>query len=327
MLNGPSKGSHDKAPIAIFTCRRPNHLSRLLTSLLKNKEIDESELNIFVGGPKKYEDWVQVEKVLDIAQDASSKMNIRILERFDAKTGSDLIKGGITEILSSRENVICLEDDLIVRDDFLAYMNQALIRYSEEERVAAISGWNFGLMEHGKPSQTYLFPCTTSWGWATWRRSWEPNPNVQLDFEWLTAKSSRIHKFNFNETYNCLSMIERILKDNYDAWDAAWYLHCFRRSLLTVFPNSSLIVNSGFDGSGLNFKRSYEWKKGFDEDPQEIFAFPEEIILSRQFTSYIKGLRSWVQSFWPDSNLKFFVDRIKRKRRQHLNYFKRRFYF
>ena len=40
------------APIIVFAYNRPDHLKRTLTALTKNKEAKESDLFIFVDGPK-----------------------------------------------------------------------------------------------------------------------------------------------------------------------------------------------------------------------------------------------------------------------------------
>ena len=315
------------APIAIFACRRPLHLLRLLESLRKNPAAAFSEIYIFVGGPKKESDWSYVRETVTLSRQTIGFQKVRVIELFEQVTGSGLIHAGVSIVLQEHDRIICLEDDLEVRPDFLEYMNKALHHYLLDEKVGAVSGWNYGVMNPSLPNKAYLFPCTTSWGWATWRRSWNSSINVKSDFQWLISKSSRIHKFNFHESYNCLSMIERILTENYDAWDAAWYLYCFRRGMLTVFPNSSMIINRGFDGSGLNFKRKYSWKENFEELPQEAFVFPSQIMVSKEYVFYRKQLREWIQTFWPESKLRFFLNMLIRKRRQHINYFHYKYYF
>jgi hypothetical protein len=64
----------------------------------------------------------------------------------------------------------------------------------------------------------------------------------------------------------------------------------------------------------------------FEESPQTVFLFPDGLELSKEYKRYTKLLRNWLQTFWPDSNIKFFIDKLKRKRRQHLNYFKHGYY-
>jgi hypothetical protein len=314
------------APIAVFACRRPDHFKNLIASLKENKQCKDSVLFIFIGGPKSDADWPKVKETLAIAMNIDGFADVRIVELFGQLTGSGLIRTGVSTVLKEFERVIVLEDDLEVRCDFLLYMTCALDMYSHSENVAQVSGWSFGVISPNNPAKTYLFPITTSWGWGTWRRAWIYDFEVQDDLDWLVQKSNRIHMFNANENYNYLHMIERVIAEDYDAWDAVWYLKCFRNSKLIVYPNSSLVLNKGFDGSGLNFRRNYPWKSVFEESPQTVFFFPDRLELSKEYKRYTKLLRNWLQTFWPDSNIKFFLDKLKRKRRQHLNYFKHGYY-
>jgi hypothetical protein len=319
-------GFKDYSPLAIFACRRPDHLRNLLGSLQLNPLLEVTPLFFFIGGPKSESDWPKVEESIKIAKEFKSSAKVKVIESFQERTGSGLIRSGVNRVLKEFDRVIVLEDDLEVRQDFLLYMNSSLRHFELDDDISSVSAWNFGISQSKKPETTYLFPATTSWGWATWKRAWPFEINIEDDYRWLIQKSSRIHKFNFHENYNCLRMIERIVEEDYDAWDAAWYLYCFRRSKLTVFPNSSLIINRGFDGTGLNFRRSYSWKSSFDEEAQESFLFPSKLEISPEFKIYRRNIRNWSQTFWPDSDFKFFVDQLKRKRRQHLNYYKRGFY-
>lgn len=314
------------SPVAIFACRRPGHLASLLSSIQKNFFFDDTPFFIFIGRPQNDADWPLVNKSVETARKFKAPAGVQVIELFSESTGSGLIRSGVDLVLKQYEQIVVLEDDLEVRQDFLLYMNSALQHFSLNSDVYSVSAWNFGIIEPSAPNRTYLFPCTTSWGWATWKRAWLSSLNTPSDYSWLVEKSERIHRFNFHENYNCLRMIERIMEEDYDAWDAAWYLHCFRGSKLSVFPNSSLVINRGFDGSGLNFRKSYAWQSNFREAPQEMFVFPVEMNTSKEFKKYTQFIKKWSQSFWPDSNLKFFVDQLKRKRRQHLNYYKRGFY-
>jgi len=318
--------SRSLAPVAIFACRRPQHFLKLVDSLQNNVNSQETPLFIFVGGPKQESDWSKVEITLKHARKVRGFKHLEVFERFSENTGTGLIRSGVNQVLGSHDRIIVLEDDLQVRKDFLLYMNSALTTFRDVDQVSQVSGWNFGRIQENSPSKTFLFPVTTSWGWGTWARAWDEDYDVRSDFNWLIEKSSRIHKFNINENYNFLGMIERVLNENYDAWDAVWYLYCFRRSKLTVFPNSSMIINNGFDGSGLNFRRAYPWTNDFQEPAQSSFQFTTQICVSKEFEIYRKLLRNWLQTFWPDSDFKFFVDQLKRKRRQHLNYYRSGYY-
>jgi hypothetical protein len=312
------------APIAIFACKRPEHLTRLLESLSKNKESKKSDVKIFIGGPKNVKDWPLVYQTVSVARNQEGFRSVEVELCFDMTTGAELIKNGVSQVLSKSSEVIVLEDDLVVRSDFLLYMNTSLRKYQHNNNVAQISAWNFGVMQAGAAQQTYFMTGTTSWGWATWRRAWNPVPNLMENFVWLTSRAKRIHTFNYNEVMDCLGMLEAVIEKGYDAWDVSWYLDNFRKGNLVIYPNSTLTINDGFDGSGLNFNYSFTWEGHFKEQAQEKFLFPEEVRISPLEWVYIDSLRSWIKLSIGKKFLFPYV--IVRKLRQHRKYYKRGFY-
>lgn len=314
------------APIAIIACRRPAHLQNLLDSLKKNPEAIHSAVYIFVGGPKNKEDWKSVRDTIKVAEACTGFKSLAVEKKMDLLSGSELIHAGVAQIFEKYESIIVLEDDLIVREDFLLYMNLSLTRYNTDDRVSQISAWNYETIPYGSPECTYFFPTTTPWGWGTWRRAWQYTPNLTEEFNWLTNRSRRIHNFNFKENYDCLGMIEAVITDNYDAWDAQWYLHCFRNSKLILYPNSSLIINRGFDGSGLNFTREFQWNKNIFDKPQSQFVFSNSVEVSYEFKYYLKSLKRWVKVAQGGYRILIFFHKILRKIRQHLKYYKIGFY-
>lgn len=312
------------APVVILGCRRPEHLARLFDSLSKNLEAQDTDIRVFIGGPRNAKDWPLVYKSIEIVESQMGFKSIEIENCFELKTGSELIRHGVSQVLTNFENVIVLEDDLVVRSDFLLYMNLSLKEYQYDERVAQVSAWNFGVMHKNASQATYFMGGTTSWGWATWRRAWNPTPDLNENFDWLTSRAKRIHKFNFNEVQDCLGIIEAVIEEDYDAWDVCFYLECFRKGQLVLYPNSSLIINDGFDGSGLNFNYSFKWEEKFRENPQKVFQFPKTVTISNLERAYINSLRSWVKLSIGKKHL--FPYAFVRKSRQHLKYYKKGFY-
>ena len=312
------------APVAIFACRRPKHLERLLNSLADNSEAIKTDLTIFIGGPRRTEDWDLVYKTVSVSERAIGFKSVNVKTCFELTTANQLIEHGVSSILSFSPNVIVLEDDLIVRGDFLLYMNTSLARYQADEKVAQISGWKFGVMHPGSPKETYFMSNTTSWGWATWQRAWNLKSDLNENFNWLVSRSKRIHNFNLSETNDYLGMLEAVVNDGYTAWDVCWYLDCFRENLLVLYPNSSLVINEGFDGSGLNFDFSFKWENSFTEDSQDGFLFPEISEVTQFKSTYLRNYRSWVRASIKKRVLFPYV--IARKIRQHQRYAKPGFY-
>jgi len=286
----------------------------------------DSDLHIVLGGPKNSNDFQLVNETLEVALSTVGFHSLQIHEQFELKTGSGLIEYCVRDAFREYERVIVLEDDLLVREDFLLYMNSALERYSLDQNVGQISAWNFGVIERGSPEQTYFFPNTTSWGWGTWKRAWEDQESLESNYKWVVERSKRLKEFNHGGTYNVIGMIEAIRANDYDAWDAAWSLDCYRKGRFVLYPNSSLILNNGFDGSGLNFKSSFIWRDAFVENSQKQFNFPETVELSKHYKRFIRAHKEWVTKSYNWSRWTIYADMFLRQIRLHKLYYRSGFY-
>jgi hypothetical protein len=237
------------APIALFVYNRPEHTRRVLDSLRRNPLAAESDLFIYSDAPKKPEASESVREVREYIRTITGFRSIKIVER-DRNWGlANSIIDGVTTVVNQYGRVIVLEDDLVTSMYFLAYMNTALERYQEEDRVMQVSGHVFPIRVHGETDAVFL-PMTTSWGWATWARAWQHFDPESLGFARLKGDANLRRRFNLDGAYDYFSMLEAQLAGRVDSWAVRWYLSVFMRGGLTLFPVKTLVENCGFDGSG-----------------------------------------------------------------------------
>jgi hypothetical protein len=237
------------APIVLFVYNRPVHTRWTVEALLKNKPAAESELFIFSDAPKKPEAVESVREVREYIRTITGFKSVAIVER-DRNWGlANSIIDGVTSVVNQYGRVIVLEDDLVTTMYFLEYMNTALERYQEEDRVMQVSGHVFPIRVHGETDAVFL-PMTTSWGWATWARAWQHFDPESLGFAGLKADGALRKRFNLDGAYDYFSMLEAQLAGRVDSWAVRWYLSVFMRGGLTLFPVKTLVENFGFDGSG-----------------------------------------------------------------------------
>lgn len=240
------------APIVLFVYNRPNHTQNLLASLLKNKLASDSELYVFCDGPKNKSDQELQVKVLEVRtliRDLKGFKTVHVFESENNKGLAASVIDGVSKILAVENKVIVLEDDLVLSDCFLEFMNNALVRYEEETSVMQISGYSFPI--RGKLPDTYFLNFCSSWGWATWSRAWkyfEPSANLLLN----QFDNSMKKKFDFNHTYNFYRMLSKAANKKNDSWAIRWYASIFLHNGLTLFPKDSFVNNSGNDNSGVH---------------------------------------------------------------------------
>ena len=253
-----------KAPIAFFAYNRPGHTRKSLESLAANEGAAESELFIFCDGPKKPEDEEAVREVRMLVKSRKWCGKVNIVERNENLGLADSIIGGVTDIVNRYGNVIVLEDDLVIAPCFLKFMNEALEYYINEKKVMQISGNMFDVVVESKADAIFL-PFTTSWGWATWERSWKHFDPIMSKYNKLKKDKALRYKFDIEGAYDYFNMLESQIKGNIDSWAIRWYLSVFMMGGLTLYPVRSLVRNIGFDGSGIHCTTS-----SFKQNPENF---------------------------------------------------------
>lgn len=299
----------DLAPIALFVYKRPRHTQQTLESLAANEGASESELFIFCDGPKRPEDEKAVEEVRRLVKSRQWCGKINIIER-DKNLGlANSIISGVTELCDKYGRVIVLEDDLLTSRYFLEYMNAALERYENEERVMQISGYMFPVEIKAETDAIFL-PFTTSWGWATWKRAWVVFDKDMSSFEILSKDKALRKAFDLDGSYPYFKMLESQRAGKIDSWAIRWYLSVFLKGGLTLYPAKTLINNIGFDGSGTHCTAVGKNISGKMEDFNPL-TLPSRYIVSEEVFLKLKELFRGNRSF---------IDRAKRVIR---NYFEK----
>ena len=125
----------DYAPIVIFGFDRPLHLNNMIESLSHNTECIESDAYIFIDGPTEKVNQENYEKVLEVTRGELPFKNSFITIREKNLQCKNNIIQGITEVIENKGRAIIMEDDLIVSNQFLHYMNHALEEYKDNKDV------------------------------------------------------------------------------------------------------------------------------------------------------------------------------------------------
>ena len=239
------------APIILFVYNRAQHTERTLIQLSKNYLASESELFIYADGPKANASQEQLEKIQEvrtvIRKDYGFK-SVTINESEKNKGLAPSVIAGVTEIVNKYGKCIVVEDDLDTSPYFLQYMNDALEVYKDAQNVACIHGY---VEPHKKQlPDTFFLKGADCWGWATWKRAWEKfNPNGQELLDELHRRKCEKH-FNFNNTYNYVGMLEDQIAGKNSSWAIRWLASAYLNDMYCLYPNETLVLNVGFDGSG-----------------------------------------------------------------------------
>jgi hypothetical protein len=295
------------APIALFIFNRPEHLARALTSLATNPDLADSPVYVFADGPREPADEVPVAAARRVAMDFLGK---RAEYRFRTSNAglAESIIAGVSELTEEFGRTIVLEDDLVVAPDFLRYMNEALVRYSDASNVYQVSGYMFRTRQIAARRRAVFLPIISTWGWGTWKRAWSAFDAQALGWEKLRTDARLRRRFNIDGAYDYSSMLERQVKGAVSSWGIRWYWSVFRRGGLVCYPPQSRVANTGMDGSGTHGRGRL---RSFDA-PIELRAgdeleFPETPIVHATELAEVRRAIWQQNGGWPG----FAVNRLR----------------
>lgn len=244
------------APVVLFVYNRLEKVRNCLEALECNQECGQTDLYIFADGAKGKED---IDRVMDVREFIKKKYiphsifkRVNLIESAHNKGLANSIIDGVTKVISRYGRVIVVEDDLIVSDDFLAYMNGALNYYEHIPNIGSISAYTYPLKELRRyKKDVFMLRKGECWGWGTWENRW-------LQVDWNVSsfeeyKDNDIMRKEFDSIGCGLdSMLCSYMEGTLDTWAVRWCYHLYRNNLLTVYPKISRTKNEGIDGSGVH---------------------------------------------------------------------------
>lgn len=204
--------------IAISAFNRPEYTQRSLAAIFGAKGFDRERYKIFA--------------VMDCYVDGSYDMDVlKVFKDFNigpfilpTKHGCNYtIKKALDMAWEGNPDfVLMIEDDIIISDDALMYIEWASEKYKDDTSVRTVSlwkskdGWEFNgplrKSEFFRVSEQVWFTC---WGWGTWKDRWE-----EISSTWTTGS------------------------DHHDtSWDVIMYSHLGSRK--EVVPAISRAYNCG----------------------------------------------------------------------------------
>jgi putative methyltransferase (TIGR04325 family) len=283
------------APVVVFAYNRPDHLKRTLDSLMGNQLAAESDLFIFIDGPKlnaSAENIEQIKEVKNVARLKKWCKNVEIREASSNKGLAVSIIEGVTEIVNKYGRIIVLEDDMVSSPYMLQYFNEALDIYANTNEVISISGYMYPVKE--KLPETFFVKGADCWSWATWKRGWDLfDANGYKLLSELRAKGQTVN-FDFNGTYPYTKMLEDQVTSQNDSWAVRWYASAFLKNKLTLYPSVSLITNTGTDGSGTHGDKNININGPTRKDPITQFenSIKENAEAQKAFENYFSQLKT-----------------------------------
>lgn len=273
-------------PVLLIGFNRLNIIKQNLDNL---RQQHVQNLYVTIDGPRPgcEDDLQKVEEVRSLVKaiDFCPNLHLKIREQ---NVGCEVnVSEGITWALENEAYVIVLEDDVMAHESFFRFMQDMLIRYKDEKRVAMVSGCNYTPI-HFPNDEDYCF-CQSghTWGWATWRRVWngfslyeEVNPKY-LKKEYLQSVS-----VNKSVARRRWFVFKRMLKKGTgnSTWDVMFSYYRVTRDLLSIVPRAHLTTNIGL--YGLHYQGADKGMNMAIDDDFVAKNHPSSLVWNKEYDIY-----------------------------------------
>lgn len=247
------------APIFVSVYNRYEHFVRCIESLKNSEGSKKTSLYITSDGPRNANDKKTIDKIRDYINSIEGfKKVIPYLPT--ENTEAKIIQKAYKDIKNSYSSMIRSEDDNIFTPDFLLFMNDALYKYENEDRVYSVSAFShsifFDLCEE-KKNKVYFTKRYNPWGSATWFRKRDIIKNI--DHEALTNFLKHKHNIKALDKIgiDLYPELAKMCRSNMKiTGDYRSILAMLINDMYTVSPYSTKAFNIGNDGSGTRTLKS-----------------------------------------------------------------------
>jgi hypothetical protein len=177
-----------KINIAISAYNRPEYSRRSLAAILGAKGYSRKKYNIFCSIDCDENGEIN-EDVYSVYSSIEYPMSIRASME---KLGCNKNVRSALDIAweDNPDFVLMIEDDVVISDDALQYIEWAAEKYKNDQSVRTIGLWGYenkpevpvSLKNAGKVKRQNFFTC---WGWGTWSDRWS-----EIKENWTTGNDS-----------------------------------------------------------------------------------------------------------------------------------------
>lgn len=274
--------------IVIFAYNRPKHLNRLLSSINLNKIQTNQKILFFCDGPKSTSDKKKINQIKEIIKSSKLKFYKTIFRKKNIGLSKNIIDG-VTKSLKFSDKCIVLEDDLIINNKTINYMNKMLKYFEKDRNIGSISAYSYlNYYKKFKKNNFYVSKRHCSWCWGTWRRVWKKiiwnKKNYNSHFK------SKESLDNFSLGGNDLNLLLWGQQNQYiDSWAIRFNFYCSQNKLDSIQPRYSMVKNEGKDLSGTHERISLKKgeKNNFYPKINSRKSVLNNLVISRKINDYI----------------------------------------
>ena len=242
------------APVLIPTLCRFEHFKRCIESLAACTGSQYTDVFIGLDYPAKEahrEGYEKIKQYLESCGNLGFK-TLNVIQRphnygFGPNGNAFSLR---REVYKKYDTIIVSEDDNEFAPCFLDFMNQALTKYRDDERVRTVGAYLPPIMKQSNEVSNVLFTYSTSaWGMGIWKH--KEGAIDEFDYKEVISNKRKSWKL-FRAVPGCWVMLYRMLRAGKNFGDVKRETYNCINHTFQVRPSKSLVRNWGNDGSGTN---------------------------------------------------------------------------
>lgn len=198
------------------------------------------------------------------------------------------VSSGLDWVFDQVDRAIILEDDCLPHPSFFDYCDALLDRYSQDDRVWAITGNNFQEGQVRGDAAYYFARYFHCWGWATWRRAWKHYrgdlpfwPDWKTSPNWAALLPDPVERRYWTKNF------ERVYHNTVDSWAYAWLASIWYGGGLTATPNVNLVRNIGFDEHATHTRSARSCYARLKLHPLGPLTHPQHVAVDQLADAYV----------------------------------------
>ncbi|MBD2068403.1 sugar transferase [Leptolyngbya sp. FACHB-671] len=233
-------------PLVLVAFTRPDLLKKVLAAV-RQQSLMPSKIIGFIDGARKADDEPLIEQCISLLEELSTLVPVHIVKRNHNLGCDQNVILGLTEVLSSHDSLIYLEDDIVPNPHFYDRMCRLLEAYRHHQQICSISAYASLPAELSPRTDTDFIVSNRvfSWGFATWADRWK-----ELN---LANQSEQYNPFGEFYKIPATSQTKRTMinqfwleKNRQTDWVITFTLAALYHQKTHLVPTTSFTTNIGF---------------------------------------------------------------------------------
>ena len=280
------------APVLIFTYDRLEHLKRTITSLRSNILAQETDLFIASDYQRTDSEANKVTAVRDYLRNIDGFKSVTVFAREKNFGAAGNCFSALEVIFDKYDRIILMEDDIVTAPSFLKFINLAFERYGTNERVFSYTGYCPPIeIPTSYQYDAFFLRRMSAWGCGMTKDRYESVLEIsRKEFDKFAANKQLSRAFVKGGGEDLLVMLKDVAYGSLDAWDVRCMYTQFIKDQYTVYPTQSLILNIGFDGTGIHCGKTDRFNVALSD--KTTFQFPDDVVVDQRIVKTNRKFRA-----------------------------------